>query len=634
VSPVPETSVLIRTFNEEKHLPKLLEGLDSQTYRDYELVFVDSGSYDRTRDIAACHTDRILRIDSSDFTYGYSLNVGTEACVGRFVAIVSAHTKPLNADWLGNLIAPLHEENTAMVYGRQLGWEATKFSDEIDLRRTFGSKPKLLKPPDYFAHNANSAIRKELWQRHRFDEVVPGLEDIEWAKYWMTRGFDVAYEPRAALYHIHEESWPQVRRRFYREAVAAKMIGVSSPWDAPVGLVAETGRVVSDLYRAVRTDNVFRRAPEIFSFRFNKAVGMTRGLLNGTSATDLHSKESMFFDRRCRAVVVRAAGQASLEEIELPRIKPGEVLIRVAYAGVCPIDYQIIDGTHAYLLDGTSSYPIVPGHEFSGRVVAMGVNVDSLNEGDLVVGAPIQGCGRCAECGRGSEIGCVERVEMGFSGHHGTFSEYVVLPSQFVARIPEGVDLRSASLVEPLAAVLKGLKRLTRALPPSAGNGRCLVAGAGPQGNFCAQVLALRGHEVTVYERNPARREVLASSDVAVTDTLAHLETFDVMVELTGDSQVLETMLVQSPPGATILLLEAPSAHERFSLQDPVAYDKTLVGSVGSGVAEMEEALVVLPSLELGAYLQDIVPLADFQSALTRARLRDHLKTLLQVDVE
>ncbi len=94
---------------------------------------------------------------------------------------------------------------------------------------------------------------------------------------------------------------------------------------------------------------------------------------------------------------------------------------------------------------------------------------------------------------------------------------------------------------------------------------------------------------------------------------------------------------MSAPGGPCILwekLLEVPSAHERFSLQDPVAYDKTLVGSVGSGVAEMEEALGVLPSLELGAYLQDIVPLADFQSALTRARLRDHLKTLLQVDVE
>ena len=634
MSPIPETSVLVRTFNEEKHLPKLLEGLATQSYRDYELVFVDSGSYDRTRDIAARHTDRILRIDSTDFTYGYSLNVGTEACVGQFVAIVSAHTKPLNDEWLGSLVAPLREENTAMVYGRQLGWEGTKFSDAIDLRRTFGSKPKLLKPPNFFANNANSAIRKDLWRTHRFDEVLPGLEDIEWAKFWMERGLHVAYEPQAALYHIHEESWPQVRRRFYREAVAAKMIGVSSPWDAPKELFAETGRVVSDLYHAARVDNVFRRAPEILTFRVNKAIGTTRGMLDGTSATDLQSKEAMFFDRRCRAVVVRAAGQVSLEEVELPRVKPGEVLIRVAYAGVSAIDYEIIDGTHPYVRDGTAAYPIVPGHEFSGRVVATGVNVDSWKEGDRVVGAPIQGCGRCAECSRGSEIGCVERVEMGLSGHRGAFSEYVVLPSQFVVRIPDGVDLRSASLVEPLAAVLKGLKRLRRALPPSDSNGRCLVAGAGPQGHFCAQVLALRGHEVTVYDRNPARRELLSNLDVGVTDTLDHLETFDVMVELTGDSQVLETMLVQSPAGATILVLEIPSAHERFSLQDPVAYDKTLVGSVGSGVAEMEEALGVLPGLELGAFLDHLVPIYSFQEAWASVKRGTHLKTTLEVSPE
>ena len=635
MSPIPETSVLVRTFNEEKHLPKLLEGLATQSYRDYEIVFVASGSYDRTRDIAARHTDRILRIDSSDFTYGYSLNVGMEACVGQFVAIVSAHTKPLNNDWLGNLIAPLREENTAMVYGRQLGWEATKFSEAIDLRRTFGSKPKLLKPPNFFANNANSAILRDLWQTHRFDEALPGLEDIEWAKYWMERGLHVKYEPQAALYHIHEENWPQVRRRFYREAVAGKMIGLTSQRKVPVEVAGEAGRFFIDLYRATREDNVWRRAPEIFSFRMNKAIGTARGLLDGAAVADLESKDAMYFARRrCQAVVARGPGQAALEEIDLPRLKPGEVLVRVAYAGVCQADLEVLDGTHRYVKEGFARYPIVLGHEFSGRVVATGVNVDCWMEGDPVVGAYIQGCGRCAECRRGSEIGCAERVEMGLFGRNGAHSEYVVLPSQFVARIPDGVDLRSASLAEPLATVLKGLKRLQRAIPLSASNRHFLVAGAGPQGHFCAQVLALQGHVVTVYDRNPARREYLAASDVRLTDTLDHLETFDVMVELTGDSQVLETMLVQSPAGATILLLEVPSAHERFSLQDPVAYDKTLVGSVGSGVAEMEEALGVLPSLELGAYFQDILPLGEFRDALAGVRRRDHLKTLLEVDTE
>ena len=480
----PQTSVLVRTFNEERHLPKLLDGLARQTYRDYELVFVDSGSYDRTREIAESHGGRVLRIDSRDFTFGYSLNVGTEACQGTYVVNVSAHMKPLDDLWLESLVAPLADDQTAMVYGRQVGWETSKYSDTLDLRRTFGPEGKRLKPPNFFGHNANSAIRKDLWEVHRFDEALPGLEDIEWAKHWMEKGLHVEYEPRAALYQIHEESWPQVRRRFHREAVAAKKIGVSGRWRVPFEVADETRRFFADLYRAAGEDSVWKRAPEIFSFRLNKAIGTTGGLMDGRAPLDVESKEAMFFDRRGQAVVVRAPGQMALEDVDVPKLRPGEVLVRVAYAGVCPIDFEIIDGTHDYYGDGTAGFPIVPGHEFSGRVAATGVNVGSMREGDPVVGAYIHGCGRCAECNRGSEIGCTERVEMGLFGRNGAYAQYVVVPSQFVVGVPPDVDLRSACLAEPLGVVLKGLKRLWRAMPPSTGGPPVPGGGCGPAGPF------------------------------------------------------------------------------------------------------------------------------------------------------
>ena len=74
-----ETSIIVRAFNEQKHLPALFEAIGRQKYRDFETVVVDSGSYDRTRDIAQEHGARILRISSHDFTFGYSLNVGIES---------------------------------------------------------------------------------------------------------------------------------------------------------------------------------------------------------------------------------------------------------------------------------------------------------------------------------------------------------------------------------------------------------------------------------------------------------------------------------------------------------------------------------------------------------------------------
>jgi glycosyltransferase involved in cell wall biosynthesis len=96
----PEISVVIRTFNEEKFLPALLDALSGQAVQNFETIVVDSGSIDGTRDIAAQKADRLLRIQSHDFTFGHSLNVGIRSAKGRHIAIVSAHTLPVDDQWL------------------------------------------------------------------------------------------------------------------------------------------------------------------------------------------------------------------------------------------------------------------------------------------------------------------------------------------------------------------------------------------------------------------------------------------------------------------------------------------------------------------------------------------------------
>jgi glycosyltransferase involved in cell wall biosynthesis len=158
----PETSVIIRTFNEEKFLPDLLAAIERQAYRDHETLVVDSGSMDRTREIAAQKADKLLAIESRDFTFGHSLNAGIQPTSGKYIVIASAHTLPFDEHWLGNLIKPLHDDTTAMVYGRQLGGRSSNFSEAQDMRRTFGLQRRVLHPPRFFANNANSAVCKDL----------------------------------------------------------------------------------------------------------------------------------------------------------------------------------------------------------------------------------------------------------------------------------------------------------------------------------------------------------------------------------------------------------------------------------------------------------------------------------------
>lgn len=628
---MPEISVIIRAYNEEKHLPSLFDALEAQTYRDFETVVVDSGSVDRTRSIARQRADRLVRIRPEDFTFGHSLNTGIANGAGRLAVIVSAHTLPTGREWLARLVAPLADPETAMVYGRQIGWSRSKFSESLDFERTFRPEGKVQTPPDFFANNANSAVRRDLWESHPFDEALPGLEDVEWARYWMERNLRVVYQPEACICHIHAETWAQVRRRYHREGMAAKWIGIRNWYDLPDEVWKETRCFFADLGRALQQGRLMAVGPEIARFRYEKLWGSVGGILDGEKMTSPAGREALFFDKTYRAVVIHGPGVARLEERGIPKLKPGEVLVRVAYQGVCATDLEIYDGTLGYYKSGLAKYPIVPGHEFSGLVAAVGARVSGVAEGDPVVVECVQGCGECAACRKGNAIGCGDRREVGVIGCDGGYAEYVIAPARFVHRLSEEIALERACLCEPLAVVLKGLRRLGRIQEMEEGGRNCAVVGAGPIGHLAARVLARRGHRVTVFDRNPRRLDVLAGSGVGTDRDLGRFAGFDTVVEATGNPDALEAALHNSGAGALILLLGLPYARLDFSFESVVGYDKSIIGSVGSSSEDFEEALAMLPQIDTSAFLEKVFPLNAFGQAWEAARAGTHLKVILKV---
>ncbi len=635
----PETSIVIRTYNEEKNLPGLLENLRRQSYRDFEIIVVDSGSVDKTRDIAGRNADKLIRIDRHNFTFGHSLNAGIRSAGGEWAVIVSAHTLPADENWLAALLQPLRDDQTAMVFGRQMGAPTSKFSEVRDLDRSFGLQRLVLNPTHFIGNNANSAIRRKLWSQYPFDETLPGLEDIAWAKYWLERGYQVIYEPAAALYHLHEENWQQISRRYYREAVAAKRIGLKGKRHIVLDPAREVSCLFADLGAALigSDEPATARQPfldrciEIVKFRTSKSIGTVRGLLDGATLQNQATRETIYFDRPCKAVVIRAPGEAVLEEIEIPKVNPGEVLIRVAYEGICGTDLEILNGTLGYYKNGLAKYPIVPGHEFSGQIVNVGSAVQHFKEGDRVVVECIQSCGNCIECRRANAIGCPDRTEIGVVGRNGGYAEYVVVPGQFVHRLPAGFDMRMAALCEPLAVVLKGFRRLSRVWPTDQKENKCAVIGAGPIGHLFARVLAYHGHTVTVFDRNASRLSYFDHSSVMGSGDLKQLKDFDIVIEATGHQDVLETLLRASPAGASILLLGLPYARKEFTFEDIVTYDKTVVGSVGSGKEDFEEAIRLLPKLDLRGFLDCVVPFEQFKTGWEKFRGVGQLKVLLEV---
>jgi rhamnosyltransferase len=171
-----------------------------------EVVVVDSGSTDGTQAIVESFPTRLIQIAPEEFTYGYALNLGVASVDADIVATLSAHSLPANQDWLRNLIQPFSQVRVAGVYGRQLPRANATILERIGMRLSgvLGESPKLLDRRPLFS-NANGAFRRSRWVEHAFDERLRGAEDIAWVRTMQERGYAIAYEPSAIVYHSHGE---------------------------------------------------------------------------------------------------------------------------------------------------------------------------------------------------------------------------------------------------------------------------------------------------------------------------------------------------------------------------------------------------------------------------------------------
>ncbi len=188
------------------------------------------------------------------------------------------------------------------------------------------------------------------------------------------------------------------------------------------------------------------------------------------TATSSHDQGMM------NACVLHAVGDMRYQQVPKPHPQRGQVLVRVAYCGVCGSDIPRV------FVKGTYHFPTIIGHEFSGVVEACGEGVDRVAPGEHVVVFPLIWCGKCAPCEQGKYVQCVDYDYLG-SRSDGAFAEYVVAPQENLLRVPEGVPLEEAAMTEPAAVALHALRRAEENLL-----GRSVaVFGAGPIGLMVAQ---------------------------------------------------------------------------------------------------------------------------------------------------
>lgn len=322
-----------------------------------------------------------------------------------------------------------------------------------------------------------------------------------------------------------------------------------------------------------------------------------------------------------RAAVYLGPGSLAVEERPVPLPGPTDVIIEVSHCGICGSDLH-------FVLDGWGRPGAIEGHEYTGRIVAVGEAVTRWKVGDDVVGGPTPRCGECQFCRSGRPSLCESRDKVGEDeGRDGAFAEYLRMSEKHLLALPDGLSLRGAALAEPLAVALHALRRGGI----QAGQ-RLFVAGAGPIGALAVAAARAQGvTDINVSEPSSVRRAlaIQLGARAAAPDEFEILrspydlvaEPADVALECSGRADAMELSLAQLGRGGTLVLVGAGMKPPRFDPNRILLNELVITGSYVYDADGFESALALLadPSFPTEAMLDpDDVGLDDLLPAMQR----------------
>ncbi|WP_243788478.1 zinc-binding dehydrogenase [Saccharopolyspora gloriosae] len=274
-----------------------------------------------------------------------------------------------------------------------------------------------------------------------------------------------------------------------------------------------------------------------------------------------------------RAVIIDRPGELRLGTAEAVEPGPGEVLVKVAWSGICGSDREVFTGGRP---DGFVRYPVIPGHEWSGTVLAVGPDVTADYVGHRVVGEGFRGCQSCDACRRGENNLCgTGYEETGFT-LPGAWSEHLVLPARLLHVLPPEADLRAAAVLEPAACVGEACLRLG-----GVAGERVAVVGGGSLGLLGTQLLAATAPVALVVVEPRTGREELAESCGATT-VLTPLEAvrrcgrFDAVLETAGTPGTADLATRLARRGGRVALTGVPPESDSLSTARLVSTQLTL----------------------------------------------------------
>jgi len=341
---------------------------------------------------------------------------------------------------------------------------------------------------------------------------------------------------------------------------------------------------------------------------------------------DVHPTSEM------NALYYKAPRDFSITKRPTPQIGDDECLIKVSACGVCGTDAHIHEG------EFISKFPLIPGHEVVGPIVAVGKNVNSLKVGDRVVADVGETCGQCYHCIRGTTLFCENFLAHGVS-MDGGFADYASFHHAKLFKINNLSDLE-ATLLEPASCAVHGLDKLKMKV-----GSECLLIGAGPTGLILSQLLKLNGASKVVLAANAGKKMAIAKQ-INAADEYIELDRknpgaqweqikkdnpygFDVVVEATGVESIVNDSINYVKRGGTLMVYGVYNDSARVTWPpNKIFLDEiNIIGSF-SQTHCFPRAVFYLDSgkVNVKGMVTDVYKVSDYQAALDKMASRDCLK--------
>ncbi|WEW59897.1 sorbitol dehydrogenase [Emydomyces testavorans] len=340
--------------------------------------------------------------------------------------------------------------------------------------------------------------------------------------------------------------------------------------------------------------------------------------------------------------VLKGIKQVKFEDRPIPTIQhPHDVLINVKFTGICGSDVHYWDrGSIGHFV---FKEPMVLGHESSGIVTSVGAAVKTLQLGDRVALEPGMPCRRCEACKSGTYNLCDDMAFAATPPYDGTLAKYYVLPEDFCYRIPEGMDLQEAALMEPLGVAVHVTKR--GGVKPG---DQVVVFGAGPVGLLCCAVAkAFGASKVIAVDIQPTRLDFAkkyAATGIFLPEAVPAVENArklkeqhglsrgaDVVLDASGAEASAHTGIHALRPGGTYV--QGGMGRDEFSLPIMAVCIKEInvKGSFryGSGDYKLALDLIASGKIQVKELVTRVVSFTDAEQAFIEVKAGKGIKTLI-----